>query len=241
MGSAGPMAKTPYDIAAFLDILREDDTPGYPAGGYTSVLLGSMSEFSVAAVDYTDWIFPPEYMAPEKSATAEMNRKFQDAYDILKLKARKLSENVPLIKPEAASIDGKSCKLMIMRHSNQKILEQVADLNLTEAQYQEHLTKIRKLSRDEGIDYILDKYDTDVIIGRADCGLSSLASGSGYPIAGMPLGYLDINGRAFGLVALARKNQEATLIRFLSAWDDTFHPRKPPPMLANKSAEFNTY
>lgn len=72
MGSAGPMAKTPYDIAAFLDILREDDTPGYPAGGYTSVLLGSMSEFSVAAVDYTDWIFPPEYMAPEKSATAEM-------------------------------------------------------------------------------------------------------------------------------------------------------------------------
>lgn len=58
-------------------------------------------------------------------------------------------------------------------------MEQAADLNLTEAQYQEHLTKIRKLSRDEGIDYILDKYDTDVIIGRADSGLSSLASGSG--------------------------------------------------------------
>lgn len=63
----------------------------------------------------------------------------------------------------------------------------------------------------------------------------------GYPIAGTPLGYLDIDGRAFGMVALARKHQEATLIRFLSAWDDTFHPRKPPPMLANKSAEFNTY
>lgn len=72
MDSAGPMAKTPYDIAAFLDILREEDTPGYPAGGYTTVLPGSMNEFSVAAVDYTDWIFPPEYMAPEESATAEM-------------------------------------------------------------------------------------------------------------------------------------------------------------------------
>lgn len=72
MDSAGPMAKTPYDIAAFLDILREDDAPGYPAGGYTSVLPGSMSEFSIAAVDYRDWIFPPEYMAPEESATAEM-------------------------------------------------------------------------------------------------------------------------------------------------------------------------
>jgi amidase len=72
MDSAGPMAKTPYDIASFLDILREEDTPGYPVGGYTSVLSGSMSEFSVAAVDYTDWIFPPEYMAPDEKATAEM-------------------------------------------------------------------------------------------------------------------------------------------------------------------------
>lgn len=72
MDSAGPMAKTPYDIAAFLDILREEEAPGYPAGGYTSVLPGSMSEFSVAAVDYTEWIFPPAYMAPEESATAEM-------------------------------------------------------------------------------------------------------------------------------------------------------------------------
>lgn len=64
-------------------------------------------------------------------------------------------------------------------HSNQKILEQVADLNLTEKQYQEHVEKIRKVSRDEGIDYILDKYDADIIIGPADSGLSSHASGSG--------------------------------------------------------------
>lgn len=67
-------------------------------------------------------------------------------------------------------------------HSNQKILEQAADLNLTEAQYQEYLNKIRKVSRDEGIDYILDKYDADVIIGPADSGLSTLASGSGKEI-----------------------------------------------------------
>ncbi|KAL7921314.1 amidase signature domain-containing protein [Trichoderma austrokoningii] len=281
MDPAGPMAKTPHDIAAFLDILREDDAPGYPAGGYTSVLPGSMSEFSIAAVDYTDWIFPPEYMAPDESATVEMNRKFQDAYDTLKLKARKFSENVPLIKPEAASIDGQSCKLMVTladfrkdfqaylddlefapvkslqqlidfnrehadielppNHSNQKILEQAVHLDLPEAQYQEHLQRIRKVSRDEGIDYILDKYDADVIIGPADSGLSSHASGSGYPIAGMPLGYLDINGRAFGLVALARKHQEATLVKFLSAWDDTFHPRKPPPMLASNSAKLDMH
>lgn len=128
---------------------------------------------------------------------------------------------------------------------------------MTEDEYQEHLKKVRQVSRDEGIDNILDKYDADVIIGPADSGISSHASGSGksslqrylicvtdlllgYPIAGMPLGYLAINGRAFGMVALARKHQEATLIKFLSAWDDTFHPRKPPPMLVNKTMELST-
>lgn len=83
-------------------------------------------------------------------------------------------------------------------------------MNLTEAQYQEYVKKIRDVCRDEGIDYILDKYDADVIIGPADSTLSTIASGSGeryfyltqsmyvadlfsgYPIAGMPLGYLDI-------------------------------------------------
>ena len=136
-------------------------------------------------------------------------------------------------------------------------MEDAEDLNLTEAEYQEYLKKIREVSRDQGIDYILDKYNADVIIGPADSTLSNIASGSGegyltrspyvadllsgYPIAGMPLGYLDINGRAFGMVALARKHQEATLFKFLGAWDDTFHPRKSPPMLAPESAELDAH
>lgn len=72
MDSAGPMGKTPYDVAAFLDILREVDAPGYPTDGYTSVLDGSIADFSVAAVNYKDWIFPSNYMAPIESATDEM-------------------------------------------------------------------------------------------------------------------------------------------------------------------------
>lgn len=90
MDSAGPMAKTPHDIAAFLDILREENTPGYPAGEYTSVLPGSMSEFSIAAVDYKDWIFPPEYMAPDESATAEM---VSHALDIVLFDANTMLES----------------------------------------------------------------------------------------------------------------------------------------------------
>jgi amidase len=72
MDSAGPMAKTPYDIAAFLDVLREDGTSGFPDGGYTTVLPCSMDKISVATVDYTEWIFPAKYMKPDENATEQM-------------------------------------------------------------------------------------------------------------------------------------------------------------------------
>lgn len=49
----------------------------------------------------------------------------------------------------------------------------------------------------------------------------------------MPLSYLDFNGRAFGLAAIAGQNQEALLVKVLSAWEATFPPRKPPPMLVS--------
>lgn len=141
-------------------------------------------------------------------------------------------------------------------------MEDAAALHLSEAQYQEYITNIRDVCRNQGIDYILDKYDADIILGPADSTLSTLASGSGehnlsfitchhstfctdflsgYPIVGMPLGYLDLNGRAIGMVALARKHHEATLIRFIGAWDETFHPRKPPPMLVDNSTELDAH
>lgn len=50
-------------------------------------------------------------------------------------------------------------------------------------------------------------------------------------MAAMPLSYLDFNGRPFGLAALAGRNQEALLVQLMSAWEDTFPPRKPPPAL----------
>jgi amidase len=54
---------------------------------------------------------------------------------------------------------------------------------------------------------------------------------TGYPVASLPLGYLDYNGRAFGMLAVASANNEAKLIEAMSAWDAMFNPVKPPPLL----------
>jgi amidase len=64
-------------------------------------------------------------------------------------------------------------------HDNQKLLEAAAALNLSRSDYEAHLQKLRQVCRTQGIDYILDMYDADVIIGPTDSHLASLASGSG--------------------------------------------------------------
>ena len=46
----------------------------------------------------------------------------------------------------------------------------------------------------------------------------------------MPLGYLDFNGRPFGMAALASGHQEAVLVKVQSVWEATFAPRQPPPV-----------
>lgn len=75
-------------------------------------------------------------------------------------------------------------------HSNQKVLEQAEQLNLTAAEFQRYLSKMREVCREQGIDYILDKFNADVIIGPADSTLSTIASGSGKMNAYVINGYM---------------------------------------------------
>ena len=70
----------------------------------------------------------------------------------------------------------------------------------------------------------------DVIMGPADARIASVAAAAGYPVATVPLGFADFNGRAFGMNLIARENEEGTLLQVMSAWEKTFGPRKPPTL-----------
>ena len=110
------------------------------------------------------------------------------------------------------------------------------------------LNHARDVGRTRGIDRIMKEYDIDVIIGPAESSMTDIASASGeqesliflqrvfeltyatgYPIASLPLGHLEFNGRPFAMAALASGHQEATLVKVQSAWEATFPPRRPPP------------
>ena len=72
MDAAGPIAKTPYGLASLLDVLRDESASGDKEPLYTSVLDQTWAELSIGALDYEQWIFPPEFMKPEETATAQM-------------------------------------------------------------------------------------------------------------------------------------------------------------------------
>ncbi|KAI1192490.1 putative glutamyl-tRNA amidotransferase subunit A [Nemania serpens] len=261
--TAGPMAKSVYDLAVLLDAISKPESP------FISHLNGSWEELSVATLDPYLWKFPDSYIKPVAEADNQIYSEIAAAYNTIKSKAKRFVENVPLTTVDAFEQNGENAELTILKadmkpllnkflqgylvESKVRSLEDIIAFNklhadeelpprtstdshnphLAAEDYGKTLEHLRNISRDQGIDRILEEYDVDVIIGPADSFITSLAAASGYPVAGMPLTYLNFNGRPLGLAALAGKNRDATLVKMMSAWEATFPKRKPPPDLVS--------
>ncbi|UKZ70721.1 uncharacterized protein TrAtP1_011692 [Trichoderma atroviride] len=115
-------------------------------------------------------------------------------------------------------------------HPSQSYLENALKCNIPATENAKTLASLRKLAGPDGIDKILKLYQLDAIASLADSPISSVASAAGYPVATMPLGVLDLNGRPFGISMTTGKHQEKKLFQIMSAWE-TLGPRQPPPTL----------
>jgi amidase len=105
--------------------------------------------------------------------------------------------------------------------------------NMTQEQFDSAFSILRKAAASE-IDRTLSQYHIDVILGPGDSRLCSFAAAAGYPVASLPLGYADFNGRAFSVHALARAGDEGKMLRVMNAWEATLpDARKPPAILVN--------
>lgn len=109
--------------------------------------------------------------------------------------------------------------------------------NMTQERFSSGLAILRKAAR-SGIDKALSENEIDVIIGPSDGMFASMASAAGYPVASIPLGFANFNGRAFGVQVLARSGEEDKILRAMSAWEATFPgSRQPPPSLVNRNSK----
>ncbi|KIW91565.1 uncharacterized protein Z519_07532 [Cladophialophora bantiana CBS 173.52] len=263
--TAGPMAKTPYDLAVLLDAIVE---PERKLPSYTSALTQSWGDISVATLDPQVWRLPDSWMRQVENATQQMNREIRRAYATIETLAKSYAGNVPLISHDAFDLNGQNSETVVIaadfvkainayletrvnstvrnlkeliefneQHAelelspyspNQERLVRAYKQSITAEEYDAHFKHLRDVARNKGIDFILDTYRVDLIMAPADSLLINYAACGGYPIATLPLSYLDYNGRPFGLSVIARAGQDALLIKAQSAWEATFGARKPP-------------
>ncbi|KAL2073935.1 hypothetical protein VTL71DRAFT_11261 [Oculimacula yallundae] len=116
-------------------------------------------------------------------------------------------------------------------YDRQERLTEAQNFHMSPEERQESDYYIRQKCGKEGIDKTMAQYNIDVIIGPADSLLTNIGSSIGAPVATVPLGILDFNGRAFGVIALAAPHDDAKLLHFMSAWESTM-PKRPVPNLS---------
>jgi amidase len=113
------------------------------------------------------------------------------------------------------------------------VLINAAEDTMTPEHFQTSSAKVRNNAIDS-IQKTLNEHEVDVIMGPADARMASVAATAGYPVATVPLGYADFNGRAFGMNIIGGAGTEGKILEVMSAWEATFpDARKPPPLLVN--------
>ena len=68
----------------------------------------------------------------------------------------------------------------LLDYPNQALLEKSLDFVFDSAERQRYIEKMHFVSRTQGIDATLAKYDIDVIIGPAESGLTELVAAAGW-------------------------------------------------------------
>jgi amidase len=133
-----------------------------------------------------------------------------------------------------------------MPYFGQEIFEMAHNIgSLTDAAYLEALETSHRLSRDEGIDAVMDEYDldalvaptgtpswpTDLINGDLFLGASSSpAAMAGYPLVTLPAGHS--YGLPVGLTFMGRAWSEPTLIALAYAFEQATMHRRAPEFIA---------
>ena len=129
-----------------------------------------------------------------------------------------------------------------LQYFGQELLEKSEKKDaLTSAEYQKHLADCRRLSRQEGIDAVMEKHRLDALICPTDspawptdfvlgdhflAGSSTVPAVAGYPHITVPMGF--VSGLPVGVSFFGRAWSEPVLIKLAYAYEQASGMRQPP-------------
>jgi amidase len=113
----------------------------------------------------------------------------------------------------------------------QELFEQSqAKGDLTDKAYTDALQKIKRATREEGIDAVISKDNLDAIISPTVGATWSIAAVAGYPYITVPAGF-GADGLPIGLAFFGRAFAEPQLIKFAYAFEQKTKARREPKFL----------
>ena len=137
-----------------------------------------------------------------------------------------------------------------MPYFGQELLEKSERKDaLSSAEYQKHLADCRRLSRQGGIDAVMEKHRLDALVSPTDSpawptdfvlgdhfisGSSTLPAVAGYPHITVPMGF--VSGLPVGLSFFGRAWSEPVLIKLAYAYEQATRMRQPPQFRATVEA-----
>lgn len=88
---------------------------------------------------------------------------------------------------------------------------------MSDDEYIGGLWHLRQSFRD-AVEDMFQETGADVVMASGESFLTTIAAGTGYPMASVPLGLSAYNGRPHGMETAARSGEEEKMFKVMSAW-----------------------
>ncbi|KAH7312545.1 hypothetical protein B0I35DRAFT_462521 [Stachybotrys elegans] len=166
---------------------------------------------------------------------------FQRAYDKLRKSAKNFIDDLLPVTPSELDLNGRDSMLTDFRSDFEHYLERLENAPIKDFKSLQNLALDDASDKDglPNMKYLPSKilsspgqptkdfksfndYNFDVIIGPADSQVTKVAAAAGF---------IDYNGRGFGMLAIVGANQKDKLFKIMSAWHASLNSVRPPNLL----------
>lgn len=257
--TAGPMARNVSDAAALLTVIAgrdpqdeetrrarpEDYTKYLVAGGLKGARLGvfrqflgrneeakALTESHFKAIEATGaTLVDVEYQRPETFRTDSLDvLLYEFKADLNKYLANRGSHYKTLADLIKYNEENKEREMPLFA---QELFEQAqAKEDLTDQKYLDALARIKKATREDGIDRIISVNKLDAIVSPSTGAAWSIAAVAGYPSVTIPAGF--VGGMPQGILFMGRPFDEGRLIRYAYSFEQMTKARRKPEFLPKR-------